>query len=69
MLDLLIAIFITTGTQFTQINDGKLAISIDSAERLKSSSDFQRVIDDAIDANDVIVMDDIDPITATDDKE
>jgi len=69
MLDLLIGIFMMTGTQFTQLDDGRVAISTDEAERLRSTTEFQSVIDEGIATESVVITSGIDPASTSDDKE
>jgi len=68
MLDLLIGIFMTVGVQYTQLDDGRIAISANDAERLQSSS-FQQIFDEGRACESVVITESVDPTRAADNKE
>jgi hypothetical protein len=69
MLDLLIGIFMMTGTQFTQLDNGRVAISTIDADKLKSATEFQSIIDEGMAAEDVVIINETDPSSTSINKE
>jgi hypothetical protein len=70
MLELLIGTLMTVGIQFTQLDDGKVAISFKDAETLRSSSsEYQMIIDEGIASQDVIVTEAVDPSSDSSQRE
>jgi len=65
MLDLLIGIFMTVGVQYTQLDDGKIAISASDAVRLEGSLEFQRNLD-ILPLEAIVIADEVDPNSSSD---
>jgi hypothetical protein len=61
MLELLIGTFMAVGIQFTQLDDRRVAISSKDAEILRTSTEFQMIIDEGVAADEIVVTDSIDP--------